>query len=90
MLLRLTLNNRWCAASIAIETGSLHEAVDHRRATVAVFASTSTTSAIQKRKRRIARAISVIRNDRKRVDSDDKPAMPRWFDACDRRLRGSS
>src|SRR5437588_3162205 len=49
MLLRHPLNNRWCAVSIAIETGSLHGAVNHRRDTVVVFASTSTTSAVSVR-----------------------------------------
>src|SRR5438876_7551006 len=49
MLLRHPLNSRWCAASMAMETGSLQGAVDQRRDTVAVFASTSTTSAVSVR-----------------------------------------
>src|SRR5438132_5528221 len=49
MLLRHPLNSRWCVVSMAIETGSLHGAVDQRRDTVAVFASTSTASAVSVR-----------------------------------------
>src|SRR5438046_8919409 len=49
MLLRQPLNSRWWAVSMAMETGSLHGAVDQRRDTVAVFASTSTTSAVSVR-----------------------------------------
>ena len=49
MLLRHPLNSRWCTVSMAMETGSLHGAVDQRRNTVALFASTSTTSAVSVR-----------------------------------------
>jgi len=47
--LRHPLNKRWCAVSIAIATGCLHGAVDHRRRTVAAFASISTTSFVSVR-----------------------------------------
>src|SRR6266404_2562083 len=47
--LRHPLNSRWWAVSRAMETGCLHGAVDQRRATVAVFASISTTSLVSVR-----------------------------------------
>src|SRR3977135_2165728 len=47
--LRQPLNSRWWAVSIAIGTGCLQGAVDQRRATVAVFASISTTSLVSVR-----------------------------------------
>src|SRR4051812_36284407 len=49
MLLRQPLNSRWFLVSMAIDTGSVHGAVDQRRATVPAFASTSTTSALSVR-----------------------------------------
>src|ERR1017187_3316582 len=47
--LRHPLNRRWRAVSIAMATGCLHGAVDQRRATLAVLASISTTSAVSVR-----------------------------------------
>src|SRR5712671_1892361 len=49
MLLRHPLNSRWFFVSMAIETGSVHGAVEQRRDTVPAFASTSTTSALSVR-----------------------------------------
>src|SRR5580704_4863867 len=41
--LRHPLNKRWCAVSIAMDTGCLQGSVDQRRVTVADLASISTT-----------------------------------------------